>query len=83
MEAAMAQVLVRNLDDKVVEQLKAQAARRGRSLEAELREIIGESIRASRETLIDEFRRVRALAPPRPPGFPPAEELIREDRDSR
>lgn len=36
----MAQLIVRNLDDDVVEALKARAAARGRSAEAEHREIL-------------------------------------------
>jgi len=36
----MAQVLVRNLDKKTVDRLKARARRNGRSLEAELRVIL-------------------------------------------
>jgi plasmid stability protein len=36
----MAQVLIRNVDDAVVENLKARAKRHGVSLEAELRDIL-------------------------------------------
>ena len=36
----MAQVLIRNLDDKAVNRLKARAARNGRSLQAELQVIL-------------------------------------------
>lgn len=36
----MAQVLVRNLDESVVEKLKARAADNGRSLQAELKAIL-------------------------------------------
>ena len=36
----MAQLIVRNLDDRVVSALKARAARRGRSAEAEHRDIL-------------------------------------------
>ena len=36
----MAQVLVRDLDDSVVDKLKARAKRHGRSLEAELRLVL-------------------------------------------
>jgi plasmid stability protein len=36
----MAQILIRDLDPKVVEKLKEQAARNGRSLESELRVIL-------------------------------------------
>ncbi len=43
----MAQVLVRNLDQKVVENLKQRAANNGRSLQAELKEILEEQARLS------------------------------------
>jgi len=36
----MAQVLIRNVDDSVVDNLKARAKRNGVSLEAELRDIL-------------------------------------------
>jgi plasmid stability protein len=36
----MAQVLIRNLDERTVEKLKARAARNGRSLQAELQFIL-------------------------------------------
>ena len=39
-EGAVAQVLVRELEPQVVARLKARAERHGRSLEAELREIL-------------------------------------------
>ncbi len=42
----MAQVLVRDLDDSVVERLKARAKRHGRSLEAELRIVLEQSASA-------------------------------------
>lgn len=36
----MARVLIRDLDDRVVEKLKARASRNGRSLQAELQMIV-------------------------------------------
>lgn len=39
----MAQIIVRNLDDSVVEQLKNRARTNGRSLEAEVRLILEQS----------------------------------------
>ncbi len=41
----MAQLIVRNLDEEVVRQLKIRAARHGRSAEAEHREILCEALR--------------------------------------
>jgi antitoxin FitA len=40
----MAQVLIRNLDDTVVEALKQRAATHGRSLQAELKAILEEQV---------------------------------------
>jgi plasmid stability protein len=46
----MAQVLVRNLDTQVVDTLKRRAARRGASLQAELKQILEQ---AAQGTLVD------------------------------
>lgn len=40
----MAQLIVRNLEAKIVEKLKLRAARRGRSAEAEHREILRDAL---------------------------------------
>jgi len=50
MLAPMAQVLVRNLDTQVVDTLKRRAARRGASLQAELKQILEQ---AAQGTLVD------------------------------
>lgn len=42
----MAQLIVRNIDDRLVGALKRRAARHGRSAEAEHREILLESLRS-------------------------------------
>lgn len=80
---SVAQVLVRNLDDEVVERYRLRARAKGRSFEAELRETLNEALLREREELLAEIDRIRAMTPPRPPGLPLAEDLIREDRDSR
>ena len=41
----MAAITIRNLDDRVLERLRSRAARRGRSLEAEVRAILAEAVR--------------------------------------
>ena len=80
----MAQVLVRNLDDEVVERLKGRAAAAGRSLEAELRGILeAAAAKPSRMELLAELDGIRARSRPPGPGEPTAVEMIREDRDSR
>ena len=81
----MATVNVRRLDDAVVQRLKERAAANDRSLEAELRDILervvaeddyAEKMRAFRERS-DELRALTAGR-----SHTPAEQLIREDRDS-
>lgn len=81
----MAQVVIRNIDDRVVERLRARAAAQHKSLEQTLREVLTEAARPDRAELLAELERIRAMAPPRQPGadYPTAEQLIRDDRDSR
>ena len=79
----MAQVVIRNLDEEVVARLKQRAAQRKVSLEESLREILTMAARPSREERIKRLREIRAMTPPLRPGAPLAEDLIREDRDSR
>lgn len=55
----MATLTIRNIDDKVREQIRLQAAENGRSMEAELRAIL-ENIAAKRTTKPgDVFRRIQ------------------------
>jgi len=75
----MAQVIVRNLPDDVVARLKARAASRRRSLEQELRDILSEAARPSREEILADFDRIRAMTPKVPQTY--SAELIREERD--
>jgi plasmid stability protein len=44
----MAQVVIRNLDDEAMRRLKARAARKGVSVEHELRTILTDAVRADR-----------------------------------
>ena len=77
----MAQVLVRELEDDIVERLKRRAQRNGRSLEAELRIILANAIKPTVEEALEEMRRVREEFKGR--HFSDSAELIRDDRDSR
>ena len=58
----MGQILVRNLDDSVITQLKSRAARNGKSLEQTVREIIAEAVRPSKEEAWAEIDRIRAMS---------------------
>ena len=78
----MAQVLIRNLDDELVDAYREAAKRSGRSLEAQLREalrVMQPMTPGRRKALVDEARRIRAMTPNVPQT--PSEQLIREDRD--
>jgi len=79
------QVIIRNIDDRVLERLKVRAMAQRKSLEQSLRELLNETAKPSREELLADLERIRAMTPPRRPGttYPTAEELIREDRDTR
>ena len=81
----MGQVVIRNIDDQILERLKLRAASEHKSLEQCLREVLAEAAQPSRAELIAELARIRAKTPRRRPGvnYPSAEELIREDRDAR
>lgn len=78
----MAQVLVRNLDDNVVERLRRKAELNGLSLEQELREVLTAAARLTPEERVALSRRIRALTPGGKLRSESAD-LIRQDRDSR
>ena len=77
----MAQILVRNLDEKIVNRLKARARRNGRSLQAEVRAILEQTptldMQAARR-LADTIR--KSLGNRR---FDDSAKLIRRERDRR
>src|SRR5437870_13765489 len=53
--APKAQLIVRNLDPAIVAALRTRAARSGRSMEAEHREILRSALRPSRKTSLKEW----------------------------
>ena len=59
----MGQVLVRGLDDHVIESLKTKAALKGRSLEQELRDVLTAAAPLTAEEKIALFRKIRAKSP--------------------
>ncbi len=79
----MANLTIRNLDDDVVKELKAQAKANHRSLEAELRAILSNEAqqRARMRAFRKEAERIAAMTPK---GVKQTDStlLIREDRDS-
>ena len=85
LECGCGQVIIRNIDEQILDRLKARATAQRKSLEQSLRDLLTEAAKPSRAELIADLERIRAMTPPREPGvtYPTAEQLIREDRDSR
>ncbi len=80
----MGQILVRNLEDSVIERLKARALKADKSLEQTVRDILTEAAKPSREQALAEMDRIREAIRTRHGGdvdfdFTAA---IREDRDN-
>jgi antitoxin FitA len=76
----MAQVIIRNLDPETVAALKARAKRNGRSLEAELRDVLTQSVaRDTREEFLEWVDKHRL------PGGPDVDvvALIHKGREER
>ncbi len=74
----MGQVIIRNLDDSVVANLKRMAAREDKSLEQFLREVLAETALRERSGFIAFARGMRERC--KPIDLDPTD-LIREDRD--
>ncbi|QPI75547.1 MULTISPECIES: FitA-like ribbon-helix-helix domain-containing protein [unclassified Sphingobium] len=73
---------VRNLDDDTIQRLKRRAARHGRSVEAEHREILRQALSGEMEPSFQELAaQMRALTAGR--SQTPSEVLQREGRDER
>ena len=77
----MGNLTIRNLDDNVIDALKAEARANERSLEAEVRYVL--TRRADRRTRIGEFRERTYQISRMTPKGPQTDsvDLLREDRD--
>ena len=60
----MGQVLVRNLDDRVIESLKTKAELKGRSLEQDFCEVLTNAAPLTPVEKIALFKKLRAMTPP-------------------
>jgi plasmid stability protein len=76
----MVDILVRDVDDDTARRLKEKAAEKGASLSETAREALTAYVTPSRQRLIQEARRIRAMSPY---SDVDSTALIREDRDSR
>jgi antitoxin FitA len=72
------QLIVRGLDDRLIQTLKQRAARFGRSAEAEHRAILEQALRPETETFAVAAARLRARTPPQSTD---SGDLIRQDRN--
>ena len=77
----MGQILIRDVDDRVIAALESRAAAHGHALEDELRIMLAQAARPPRVAMSDELRAIRALTPPGPRQL--AEDLVHEGRASR
>jgi plasmid stability protein len=81
----MPDIVLRALDEALKEKLRVRAARHGRSMNAELREIVRAALtsprRGSREELKQLAADIRELS--RDKRQTPSEQLLRESRDER
>ncbi|MGH7205671.1 MAG: FitA-like ribbon-helix-helix domain-containing protein [Nitrospiraceae bacterium] len=77
----MAQVLVRNLDERVVARLKKRATQRGRSLQTEVKQILEEAARTDYADAWKAVERIYNKLKRSGRTFSDSAELIREDRE--
>lgn len=75
----MGQVIIRNLDDRIITALKAKAEIHGQSLEQELRAILSTAALPNVQEKLALADRIRGLTPK--PRQTDSTTLIREDRD--
>lgn len=77
----MAQIIVRNLPQEVVDRLKERAKSEKRSLEAEVRYVLQKETGFDTKGFAEEMRKFQLRWKGR--KFSDSAELIREDRDTR
>ena len=77
----MAQILIRNLSEEVVERLKARAKTNGRSLQAEAKMILEQNARLDVNAFWEAADRIRKELEATGRTFSDSAELIREERD--
>jgi plasmid stability protein len=81
MEVSMGQVLIRNIDDSIIERLKLKAELNGNSLEQELRDILKRAAGPTVEERLAMIDGVRAMQ--KEPARMLSEDVIRKLRDER
>lgn len=79
----MSELRVRNMDDWVIAELKAQAKAHGRSLEAELRDGLRELALRPRQSMVERAAQLRQAIASEHGLLPDSAAAIREERDAR
>ncbi len=79
----MSELRVRNLEDWVVEAFRSRARRNGRSMEAELRDVLKREAMRPKQEMAAELRALQEQLRAKYGTFSDSAELIREDRDAR
>lgn len=77
----MGDVLIRDVPDSVVEQLKQKAGRHGRSLQQELLKVLVESASDPMEKFVEEVKHHQARYKAAGRVFPDSTEVIRAGRE--
>lgn len=81
----MGQIIIRNLDDRIIETLKRRAEAAGRSMEAEAREVLRQATRLTGEeklALVQEIQAITSRWRSDGTNWPDGTALIRADRDA-
>jgi plasmid stability protein len=79
----MAQLLVRDIPDALVSELKKRAKKHGRSAEAEHRAILETALKPAADKIWKELDRLRNELAESGKTFTDSTEFIRRDRDTR
>lgn len=82
----MATLYVENVPDDLYEALRKQAKEHGRSIAAEVMELLEQFVPTEaemkrRRRFVEKMKELSSQEPLSPGPFPPAEEMIREDRE--
>lgn len=76
----MTDFLIRDIDQELLGKLRERAERGGRSLQAEIKQTLKQSVRLNREESLALLDQIRSELPP---STSDSTEIIREFRDSR
>jgi plasmid stability protein len=78
----MAQIIVKSLEEELMDKLKNRARENGRSLQAEVKAILDQAMKEPGTDLAAAKRKIDAIRKElKGKRFPDSAELIREDRD--